>query len=166
MSSPAFSEALALLLCLPSPDWFGPKVGKKTVDLYGNNVVSEVLPGDHWRIRHDKLKMAMHSTCISARLPVTVEVWGLFSHLIPVEGLTRMETGIKKRQAIVPDFRVEMPCPRGGTKTQLAELKVISCCESRCTPGAGANVRATDKRAQGLQVEYRRKARRVDQNVI
>ena len=85
------------------------------MDIYGDSVMSEILPGDHWRIRHDKVKMAIHSLCVLASLPVTVEVWGLFSHLIPADSLTRMERG-RKRQAIVPDFKIEMPTPTGGTR--------------------------------------------------
>ena len=94
---------------------------------------------------------------------MTVEVWGLFSHLIPAEALTRMERG-RKRQAIVPDFRMDLPSPNYETRTQLAELKVISCCKSWYTPGS--EVRATDKRAQQLPADYRRKARKVDQDVL
>ena len=86
-----------------------------------------------------------------------MEVFGLFSHLIPAQALTRMEKG-RKRQALVPDFRLELPCPTGGTKTQLTELKIISCCKSWYTPGL--QVRGTDKRAQQLPAEYRRKASR------
>ena len=43
LSSEAFSEAMALLLCMPSPackDRIGAGVGKKTVDIFG-----EILPG-------------------------------------------------------------------------------------------------------------------------
>ena len=133
------------------------------MDIFGDRIMSEVLPGDHWRIRHDKIKMAIHSLCIWARIPVTVEVWGLFSHLIPADALTRMERG-RKRQALVPDFRMELPSATGGTMTQLAELKVISCCRSWYTPGS--EVRATDKRAQGLPADYRRKAKKVDQELL
>ena len=117
---------------MPSPacqDRVGAAVGKSTVDIFGDRVMSEILPGDHWRTRHDRIKMAIHSLCIWARVPVTVEVWGLFSHLIPAEALTRMERG-RKRQAIVPDFRMDLPSPNYETRTQLAELKVISCCVS------------------------------------
>ena len=166
LSNQAFSEALALLLCMPSPacqDRVGATVGKSTVDTFGDRVMSEILPGDHWRTRHDRIKMAIHSLCIWARVPVTVEVWGLFSHLIPAEALTRMERG-RKRQAIVPDFRLDLPSPNYETRTQLAELKVISCCKSWYTPGS--EVRATDKRAQQLPADYRRKARKVDQDVL
>ena len=93
----------------------------------------------------------------------SVEVWGLFSHLIPAEALTRMEKG-RKRQAIVPDFRLTMPTPTGGSISQLAELKIISCCESWYP--VGSKVRGTDRRANGLQQEYRKKAKRVDQEVL
>ena len=166
LTKQAFTEALSSLLCMPSPacrDRVGASVGKKTVDIFGDSVMSEVLPGDHWRIRHDKMKMKIHSLCIWARLPVTVEVWSLFAHLIPQQALNRMERG-RKRQAIVPDFRIEMPCATGGTMAQLAELKMISRCESWYTPGSG--VRGTDKRANGLPASYRRKARKVDQEVL
>ena len=164
LNNQAFSEALALALCMPSPacqDRVGAQVGRSVVDIYGDKVVSTVMPGDHWRTRHDKIKLAIGSLCSWARLPVTTEVFGLFSHLIPAQALSRYERG-RKRQALVPDFRLEMPCPTGGSRFQLAELKVISCCESWYTPSAGGNVRATEKRANGLKAEYRRKARDVD----
>ena len=169
MSNQAFAEAMVLILCMPSPackSRIGAQVAKnKTVDLYGDSVMSTVLPGDHWRTRHDKIKMTIQSLCTWARLPATAEVFGLFSHLIPAQALTRLERG-RKRQAIVPDFRLEMPCLTGGTKLQLAELKVISCCETWYPRRYGANVRGTDRRACGLQTEYRKKARNVDQDVI
>ena len=169
LSSQSFTEAMAAILCMPSPackDRIGAKVGKKTVDIYGDSIMSEILPGDHWRARHDKVKLTIHSLCTWARLPVTVEVWGLFSHLIPAAALTRMERG-RKRQALVPDFRIEMPISTeigGGTKPQLAELKIISCCET-WYPARG-NIRGTDRRAGELQQEYRKKARTVDKDVV
>ena len=70
---------MALILCMPSPackDRIGARVGKKTVYIFGDSIMSEILPGDHWRIRHDKVKMAIHSLCFWARLLVTVEVLG------------------------------------------------------------------------------------------
>ena len=166
LSNQSFAEAVANSLCMPSPackDRIGSKVGKKTVDIFGDSIMSEILPGDHWRARHDKVKLALHSLCVWARLPVTVEVWGLFSHLIPAAALTRMERG-RKRQAIVPDFRIEMPLPTGGgTRPQLAELKIISCCETWYP--AGGRMRGTDKKAGGLQQD-RKKAKNVDKNVL
>jgi len=164
LSNQAFSEALALALCMPSPacqERVGAQVGRSVVDIYGDKVASSVMPGDHWRTRHDKIKLEIGSLCSWARIPVTTEVFGLFSHLIPAQALSRYERG-RKRQALVPDFRIEMPSAIGVTRFQLAELKVISCCESWYTPSAGGNVRATEKRANGLKAEYRRKARDVD----
>jgi len=58
-----------------------------------------------------------------------------------------------------------MPSATGGSRLQLAELKVISCCESWYAPSAGGNVRATEKRANGLKAEYKRKARDVDKEI-
>ena len=169
LSNQAFPEAMALVLCMPSPackNRIGAKIARdKTVDPYGDNIMSTVLPGDHWRTRHDKLKLAIHSLCTWARLPATAEVFGLFSHLIPAQALTRLERG-RKRQALVPDFRLEMPSSLGGTKLQLAELKVLSCCSTWYPTRAGANVRGTDKRARGLQSEYRKKASNIDHDII
>ena len=76
-SNAEFSEAMALVLCMPSPackDRVGEKVGKAVVDKYGDNVMSQHLPGDHWRTRHDKVKMKINSMCSWARVPATVEV--------------------------------------------------------------------------------------------
>ena len=162
LSNTAFSEAMAITLCLPSPsckERVGEKVGRRVVDMYGDNIMSEILPGDHWRTRHDKIKMTIYSLCMWSRLPATVEVWGLFSHLIPGQALTRMEAG-RKRQAIVPDFRLETPNDYGGTELSLAELKIISCCESWYKHGPRSTVRGTDKRANLLTSEYRKKLKR------
>ena len=46
--------------------------------------------------------------CSWARVPATVEVWGLFSHLIPSQALSRIESG-RARHALVPDFRLNVP---------------------------------------------------------
>ena len=67
-----------------------------------------------------------------------------------------MERG-RKRQAIVPDFRIEMPTPTGGTCPQLAELKIISCCETWYP--AGRIARGTKR---GVQEE----GQEVDQEVL
>ena len=77
------NQALALLLCMSRPacqDRVGSTVGKSTIDIFGDRVMSEILPGDHWRTSYDRIKMAIHSLCIWARVPVIVEMWGLFSH--------------------------------------------------------------------------------------
>ena len=64
LSNAAFSEALALALVMPSPVCrrrVGAPIGKKTVDAYGDHVQSEHLPGDHWRSRHDSVKLTINS---------------------------------------------------------------------------------------------------------
>ena len=163
-----FSEALALTLCMPSPSCqqrVGEKVGKSVVDVFGDNIMAAALPGDHWRTRHDTVKLCINSLCKWARIPATVEVWGLFSHLIPQEALNRMESG-RARQGLIPDFRLEIPAETGESNVVLAELKVISCCTTRYQPGRGNKVRATDRRAQGLEAEYRRKAKTLDKSIL
>ena len=137
LNNVAFSEALALLLCMPSPacrERVGFKIGAHTarVDIYGDKVMSTPLPGDHWRTRHDTTKMEIASLCAYAKVEHTAEVFGLFSHLIPQEALNRYERG-RKRQGIVPDFRLKTANTQGASGFQLAELKLISCCETRYT---------------------------------
>ena len=47
----------------------------------------------------------------------------------------------------------------------LAELKILSCCPSWYRP-SGTEVRATERRARGLNADYRRKAKKIDQEII
>ena len=89
----------------------------------------------------------------------TCKLFGLFSNLIPQEGLSRIERG-RKREAMIPDFQLEVPCPTGGKVSKLAELKVINCCQTRYAPGDGD--KSVDKRAKLLQGEYKKKARDAD----
>ena len=104
--------------------------GGPVIDEFGDTIMNcKHLPGDTWRARHDTGKLAIVRECINAGLVHDCEVYGLFSDLIPAQALNRMERG-RKRQAIVPDFRMEMPRPTGGTSHQLAELKIVSCYKS------------------------------------
>ena len=68
-----------------------------------------------------------------AGVEVDCEVFNLFSGLIPQQGLSRLEQG-RKRQGLVPDFRLRAPAVGGGgprgEEMVLAELKVISCCSA------------------------------------
>ena len=59
---------------------------------------------------------------------VDLEVFNIFSGLIPQQGLSRLEQG-RKRQGLVPDFCLRVPGANGGGTHELvlAELKVISC---------------------------------------
>ena len=63
----------------------------------------------------------------------------------------------------MPDFRIKTTTNTGATRIQLAELKLISCCESWYAPSSGGKVRGVNKRANGLPADYRRKAREADQ---
>ena len=84
--------------------------------------------------------------------------------MIPAEALSRFESG-RARQGLVPDFRFQVPSDLGESQVALAELKVLSCCKTWYAPGAGNRVRATNKRAQGLQAIYKKKARSLDQTI-
>ena len=161
LSSPVFSEGMCSLLCLPSPACKG-RVGETVrrgvmVDMWGDKVMSAPLPGDTWRTRHDEVKFSINSLCAWSKLPVTCEVFNLFAHLIPQEALNRMERG-KRRQAILPDFRLAMPDPVTGISRRLAELKVITCCSSRYQ--VRDRQKALDRRAGLLMSEYRKKAKK------
>ena len=162
LSSAVFAEAFAAHLCLPSPvceGRVGEKLGKATVDMYGDRIQAAALPGDGWRTRHDSIKLLLNSLCRWAALPVRCEVFGLFSHLIPQDGLSRLERG-RKRQGLVPDFQLGLVNERGDEKLVLAELKVLSCCPTRYSPAS--QIRAVDRRARALTGEYLAKAKGVD----
>ena len=162
LTSVEFSEAAAANLCLPSPscrDRVGEVIkGNVKVDLYGDNVQSTNIPGDHWRTRHDQMKLLIYRLCIWAGLPVEMEVFNLFSRCLPQEGLARVDSW-RQRQAMVPDFRIALPS-EGTNRQVLHELKIISCSKSRYVPSWTA--RAVDKRSANLNKEYLEKAKTAD----
>ena len=63
----------------------------------------------------------------------------------------------------MPDFMVRMPV-RGqmGKVSVLAELKVLSCCQTRYARGPRTTEKAVTRRANQLPGEYKRKAQRMD----
>ena len=167
LTSAEFSEAAAAALCLPSPACahrLGEVVsGTKVVDPYGEAVLSATtLPGDHFRKRHDKMKMKIFQLCQWAGLEAEVEVFNLFAGCIPQQGLNRMERG-RKRQSIVPDMRIAIPT-EGNLERRLHEIKIISSSKSRYNPQREGQqaMRAVDKRAAELTPEYFKKARTTD----
>ena len=88
-----------------------------------------------------------------AGVEVDCEVFNLFSGLIPQEGLSRLDQG-RKRQGLVPDFRLRVPAAGGGGvggphvgELMLAELKTISCCPTRYKRNPRAIAKAVDRRA-------------------
>ena len=96
LTSSIFSESVCSNLCLPSPmcrDKVGQRIGRTIVDRYGDKVMAAQLPGDTWRIRHDTVKIELNRLLLWCSIPATCEVFGLFSHLISQEGLSRLERG-------------------------------------------------------------------------
>ena len=93
---------------------------------------------------------------------MTCEVLNLFAHLVPKEGLNRMERE-RARQALVPDFQLAMSDRIQGIQ-RLAELKVVNCCSSQYQ--VDERQKGVDKRARLLSSEYRRKARNVDKEYV
>ena len=88
----------------------------------------------------------------------------LFSALIPQEGLARIDQG-RKRQGLVPDFKVRLPPGDGRPVTDelaLAELKVITSCPTRYQRNPRNTTKAVDRRAALLPGEYARHARNID----
>jgi len=182
MSNADFADAMAEWLCLPVPSCarlVGAAVGATSyvVDAHGDGVMSARLPGDGWRAVHDAYKLELASLCRWAALEVDAEVVDLFSADLPQDrfvqwseatvakekGPATAEAAVRRRQGMVPDLRLRV----AGRET-LAEVKTINCCVSRYgsprTRKAGYS--AVGARAAEVAGEYRRKARRLDQELL
>ena len=163
LSNSEFSEAAATNLCLPSPVCSGrvgdTVKGQKKLDMYGDTIQATNLPGDHWRQRHDQIKFVIGRLCIWAGVPCELEVFNLFSGLIPQEGLARIDRE-RQRQSMVPDFKITLNMG-GQSRPVLHELKCISSSQSRYKPSW--KERGVDKRANDLHDEYVGKAKKADQ---
>ena len=94
-----------------------------------------------------------------AGLPSELEVFNLFSGLIPQAGLGRMDKQ-RQRQAMVPDMKISLTMG-GVTSPVLHELKVISSNQTRYKPSL--KERGVDKRSAQLHDEYVGKAKQADQ---
>ena len=128
------------------------------IDKHGDSVQATNTLGNHFRKRHDYIKMMLYNLCKWAGLPAEMEVYNLFSRLIPQQGLTRYERN-RKRQAIIPELHIVIPVGR-ESKSVLQEIKVISVSQTRYQPTW--EERGIDRRADELHNEYVNKARRVD----
>ena len=168
LSSPVFAEALSTLLCMPSRvcvDRVGMKVGKSRVDLFGEKIINENLPGGGWTRRHDKIKVEINSLCSYAGLPSVCEPYGVFSDLIPQQALSRIDKE-RRGQVLRPDIRLEISSENEVTQSRLADVKTIGLggqswyktgfrdTENEC--------RAVDRRAKRVQGEYELKAKKMD----
>ena len=158
-------------MCVPSPacrELLGQQIGGQVVDLWGDKVQSINLPGDHFRTKHDSIKMKLYNLALECRVPVTCKVFGCFSPCIPQQGLARIGRG-RQRQSMVPDFKFNLSTPLGQTAS-LAELKTIAFCQtyhhhSPLVSHQGAVKRGVELRADALPGEYLRKARDTDRTL-
>ena len=91
LSASVFVEAMAARLCLHSPavvasGMIGRPLGRSraTIDPFDDSVMCcRDLVGDTWRQRHVLVKVAIGRECMASHLPHYIEVYGLFSHLMP-----------------------------------------------------------------------------------
>jgi hypothetical protein len=116
LTTPIFREGMAMALCLPSPackDRVGERIGGAKVDLCGDRVLCEGLPGNGWVIRHDRTKMEIMRMLGWSGVVATCEVTGLFQHLIPPAARDR--PGVKAQSHVmVPDYRIQLPSTTPG----------------------------------------------------
>ena len=136
------------------------------MDPYGDTIMAAPLPGDSWRTRQDTVKTVINNLCLWSNLGADCEVFGLFSHLIPSHSLDQhqdLQRG-RKRQGLLPDFKLDVPNPLGSTTSTLAELKLIGAVVSRYP--RGCRDKAVDRRAGLLAGEYRWKVVAVDRSVL
>ena len=135
----------------------------------------EALPGDGWRLRHDRHKQEIMRLLGWCGVVASCEVTGLFAHLVPQEDRGRVEVQ-EARQVMVPDFRLELPnttatglatpgvfLAPGQKETRLAELKYY-CGKTHYRLGRRQRPfrRAVDLRVEEVRKEYREKAERAD----
>ena len=115
-----------MVLCLPSPSCVnreGERVGNGRVDLFGDEVRCQNLPGGNWTTRHDRLKMELMTMFDWAGVTATCEAWGLFSHLVPQAAMAREEVR-NQVEVMRPDFKLELRNQTSGqVESRVAELK-------------------------------------------
>ena len=68
--------------------WLEPFIGQpignsgNTVDGYGGGLIKTQMCGDHWRKRHDKLKLFLYDIMLWAKMKCAVEVYDEFARFI------------------------------------------------------------------------------------
>ena len=193
LPSLVFAEALATLLSMPSrvcKDRLGEVVGRTRVDMFGERIILENLPGGHWTDRHNAVEQELAALCQYAGVSAEVEPYGLFSHLLPQQALQQE----RQRQVLRPDLRLEVPpvkakaapamllqtASQGGvappapapnhlTGSLIAKIKIcgkgasnLYSKGSKTIHREGRSTRAVDKRARGIQGDYEKKAPAMD----
>ena len=130
------------------------------VDPYGNNICSATMRGDHWRQRHDALKHVVQSICHWSRFPVDVEVLNIFAPYIDRLNYMRSGWDERKRQVMIPD--IFFP-----TISKMGDIKTMTCCKSHYPPCRFRRAVENDAvrvRQDKVDAEYKRKARKIDEN--
>ena len=166
IQAPVFSEALATLLCAPSPmcsTRLGQPIGKSRVDKFGHRVINERLEGSHWTHRHDFIKAEVNSLCAYTGLPAVCEAYGVFSNLIPQQPLNRLERH-RERQILRPDFIFQIPDEVTGVmRKRVADVKTIGLGAVSYYHGGAEGMRAVERRSRRIQAEYEAGARKGDE---
>ena len=129
---------------------------------------------DHWRKRHDKLKIFLYKLCLWAGFETTCEVYGEFARFISTNsivestGKTQQQTWnglkVKVRQGCVPDLKVKGDrAMKESALTALGEVKTLNAGQ-RYTNGPKSKKRCVpvNKRQGQIHTEYIRKAREID----
>ena len=95
LTTPIFKKGIAMVLCILSPackERVGEKIGSGRVDLWGDSVRSQHLPGGSWTIRHNRTKAELMRMLGWSRFVATCEIGGLFQHLIRQQQETDMRS--------------------------------------------------------------------------
>ena len=163
----AYREAIAAYFGLPSPvcaPFVGQLIGKTKVvmDRYGNNLTCVTLKGDAHRTHHNNVLWAMHefATGFMGANDIRAEVFGLFAALI-AQFDSFMRLARRTRQGLVPDFQVRDQ----HRHLYLADVKTINVGKTHYKSSdfrVGKRARGVERRANAVNADYHRKARKID----
>ena len=158
-----FSEQLCALLAVPSVlcrDKVGERVGRLTVDKWGDSIMNATLQGSHFVRGHNIMKNTLNSLFEYCGINSEVEPYGVFSDLVPQQPLNRAEA-FRAAQTIIPDIRAELPDELGGTSRKYLEVKTVSGLSRWYLPVRGD--RAVERRTLAIDQEYKNAASAADQ---
>ena len=164
LGNDVFAEVFAAYLALPSPacaPLVGQRIGgyRDVLDPHGVKLTTFSLPGDGWRKRHDAVKHLLDRDIQAHGVQCSCEVFGLFAPLLPQAARATVRAfSLRKRQGLVPDFKVARP---DGLEV-LMELKLIAG-PTWYAHGDLSRCAAVARRARAIPGEYAAKARELDQ---
>ena len=154
------AEHLLALMAVPSGlcrGREGEKIGTLKVDIWGDNVMNCIVPGNDFIRGHDNMKNTLKSLFSYCGILAEVEPYGVFADVVPQQALNRVH-GHRASQAIIPDLRVELPSEEGGTKTSYLEVKTVRG-RKWYQP---ANEREVKRRDIAIEKEYVKNAEKAD----